>query len=244
MDWLLDLPSPLRSLIILPAEFGILALVLLGLKKIGVNIRDTWLQGAKNAFFVSLTIVALVGAIAMIPIQGFGESTQDRLAISFGVIWVAVFCWAYFSLFSSRQKAGQELLDVAPNQNGTIISLIGIGSIVIGLFGIADFIGNDSRFSWLRSAIIGLSCGLYFVYLGFSHIRICENGIVAFVDLIKWSKIESFEWIDHNGKAYTLKLRYKGKIPMFLRMGAVPVPTEKKSQVDAILRQYLSRITL
>ncbi|HNE06560.1 MAG TPA: DUF5673 domain-containing protein [Anaerolineales bacterium] len=183
---------------------------------------------------------AVIGIIAIIPILGFGAPTYDSLNISYGILFGTIFCWVYFKLFSNKQKAGKELLDIAPIQNGVILFIIGIITIILGLLGFVDFIGKDTRFSWFISTVIGLASGVYFVYMGFSRIQIYENGILVYVDLIKWSKIESFEWVDDKGKACTLKLRYKGRTPAFLRNGAVPVPVEKKEQVDSLLEQFLS----
>lgn len=240
MDWLFDLPSPLRYLIILPAEFGIIALVMFGLKKVGVNIREAWLQGVKNAFFTSLVILAVVGLISVIPILGFGESTRNSLAISFGIIWSGIFLWFFFNLFSLRQKAGQTLLDVAPIPNRWLFFVIGIISIALGFSGFADFVWEDTKYSWLISVVVGIFCGAYALIMSFSRIQIHENGILAYVDLVKWSKIESYEWIDDNGESFTLKLKYKCKMPIFLRSGVIPVPTEKKVQLAPILKQFLS----
>ncbi len=244
MNWLFELPSPFRYLFVLPVEFGIIALVAFALKKIGVNVKTAWLQGIKNAFFTSLVMCVVGGAIAIIPLFGFGASTYDSLNISYGIMFGAIFCWAYFKLFSNKQKAGQELLDIAPIQNGVMFFIAGIIAIIIGMLGFADFIGKDTKFSWLISAVIGLSSGAYFVYMGFSRIQVYENGILVYVDLIKWSKIESFEWVDDKEKTCTLKLRHKGKMPAFLRNGAVPVPVEKKAQLASLLEQFLSEIVL
>jgi len=240
MDWLFDLSSPIRSLIILSVELGVALVIMLSLKKLGVNIRTTWLQGIKNGFFISLAFLAVVGLVSIIPILGFGETARSSLAISFGVIWCGGFLWFFFNLFSFKQKAGQTLLDIAPIPNGWLFFVIGIVAVILGFSGYADFIWKDTKYSWLISVVVGLFSGIYALFMSFSRIQVHENGILVYVDLIKWGKIESYEWIDDNGKSYSLKLRYKGKMPIFLRSGALPVPTEKKVQLASILKQFLS----
>ncbi|MFN8414451.1 MAG: hypothetical protein U0Z26_18875 [Anaerolineales bacterium] len=240
MNWLFDLPSPLKYLTILSTEFGTIALVMYVLKKFGMNVREVWLQGMKNAFFTSLAMLAVVGLISAIPILGFSSSTRNSLAISFGIIWSGIFLWFFLNLFSFRQKAGQVLLDVAPIQNGWLFFVTGIIMIILGFSGFADFLGKDTKYSWLISVGVGLFSGVYALIMSFSRIQIYENGILAYIDLIKWSKIEAYEWIDDNGKSFTLKLKYKGKMPIILRSGAVPVPTDKRAQLFSLLKQYLS----
>ena len=67
-------------------------------------------------------------------------------------------------------------------ENGVMFFIVGIIAIIIGMLGFADFIGKDTKFSWLISAVIGLSSGAYFVYMGFSRIQVYENVILVYVD--------------------------------------------------------------
>ena len=244
MDWFLELPSTVRFLFILPAEFGIIAAVMFALKKFGVNIRTPWLQGIKNAFFMSLLICGVVGLITIVFKVGFGKSTSNGFAISFGILGSAICFWFFFNLFSVRQKAGQPLLDIAPIQNSWLFFAIGILAIGLGFSGYADFIGIGSQYSRLISIIVGLFSGTFLFIMGFSRIQIHEHGVLVYVDLIKWNRIESYEWINDNGKTYSLKFTYKGKLPEILRTGAIPVPLEKKVHVASLLEQFVPETTL
>jgi hypothetical protein len=225
--------------LLLPALSGMVVLVSLVLKKLGVNISATWLQGIKNAFFAFLIVGVLAGTIALFQKFWLGQSAHNELAISYEILFSITIFWLYFNLFSLKQKAGRELLDIAPFPVGCLTAIIGAVSTVFGFLGYADVIWKDTPYSWLVSIVIGLAGGAFFIIISFSHVRIHENGIVAYLDLIKWSRFESFEWIENNEKSYTLKLRYKGKMPSFLRNGAMSVPIEKKKQVEALLAQFL-----
>jgi hypothetical protein len=236
MNWISE---PLWWIPLLSVLCGVIALAALVLKKLGVNINAVWLQGIKNLFFVYLMIDVVVGAIALIQVFGFGKSTYHGFAISFEVLWGLAILWFYFNLFSLKRKAGRVLLDIAVVPVGCLFFIMGVVCIIIGFLGYADLIWKGTLYSWLISIVTGLASGAYFIIMSFSHVRIHENGIVAYVDLIQWSRIESFEWIDNHGKPYMLKLRYKGKRPSFLRNGAIAIPMEKRKQVEAFLEQFL-----
>jgi len=244
MNWLFELPRPLMIGIIIVVEVGIIALVLFVLQKLGINItgrlpKSAWLQGLKNAFFTMLIMGAVIGGIAIIPIFGYGQSLKNGFIISFGVIWAAIYVWLIFTWISHGKKSGRMLLHVTSLPNRWLFLVLGIISVIAGFGGFLDFIWKNTEYSWLISITIGFSAGTYFIIMYFSHIRIHENGILAYVDLIKWSKIESFSWVSDNKKVHTLKIRVKGNVPSFLRNGAIPIPIEKKEQLESILSQYL-----
>jgi hypothetical protein len=76
--------------------------------------------------------------------------------------------------------------------------------------------------------------------IAFSHIRAHENGIMAYRTLLRWKKIESYQWVSGNEQMDTLKLKYKGLLPGFMREGALPIPLKKKPELESILERYLS----
>jgi len=186
-----------------------------------------------------MIVLAVAGVIALIPILGFGQSIGNGFAISFITILIASFFFFFFNWFTSRRRAGKVLVDIIPYPNKTV-SLIGAGLfILLGFTGGYSVFWRTSEYAWLISSVIGLCIGTMQILTAFSRIQVCENGILAYVDLVKWKKIESFSWADHNRETYTLKLRYRGRLPGFLRNGAIPVPVEKKAELESILEQYL-----
>ena len=247
MDWLFELPSMLRTAIIIAVDVGIVTLVLFVLPKIGVKVIGglsiaAWFQGLKNFFFTFLVIGAFAGSIAIIPIFGFEQSIKNGFEISFAIIWIVLCVWFIFAWYSRGQRAGSMLLDIIPLPNRWLFLIMGALAIILGFLGSLDYIWVDTEYSRLISIVVGLSAGIVFVIVSFSRIQVHENGILAYVDLIKWSKIESFEWVYDNQKLYTLKLRYKGKLPAVLRGGAIPVPVEKKEKLESLFAQRLPEI--
>jgi hypothetical protein len=241
MDVFLDLPTWLLVIMAITTEIALIVLVFWVLKKLGVKVFDrfpksTWIQGFKNAFFTLVILVTIVGGIALIPIVVFNQSFKGGFTISFWVIGAGILCWFHINWFLYRHRAGHLLLDIISMPNRLVFIIMGILSIITGFLGYTDFIWDGTKYSWLISVITGFVVGIYFVIMGFSHIQIRENGILVYVDLIRWAKIESFEWVQGNETLSTLKLRYKGNVPAFLRNGAIPVPFEKKVEVDMLLR--------
>ncbi|MBK9211351.1 MAG: hypothetical protein IPL71_24910 [Anaerolineales bacterium] len=243
MNWLFDLPTSLRFGIIIAIDVGVVALIFFVLDKLGINIiglpKTVRQQAFKNAFFTLLIMVAVIGAIAILPFFGFGQSIKNGFIISLGVIWVAIYLWLIFTWVFREKKSGRMLIHVTSLPNRWLFLVLGVISIITGFSGFFDFIWKSTEYSWPISVAIGLFAGTDFVIMFFSQIQIHENVILIYVDLIKWSKIESFSWVSDNKKVHTLKIRVKGNMPSFLRNGAIPVPIEKKEQLESILTQYL-----
>ena len=99
---------------------------------------------------------------------------------------------------------------------------------------------SDSAYAWLISILIGLAAGIYNIVMSFSHIGVHEHGLMLYRTLIKWGKIESFKWISGKEQMDTLKLEYKSLLPDFMLACAVPVPLEKRPELESILVKHLS----
>jgi hypothetical protein len=249
MDWLFELPTLLIGAIIIAVDFGVVMLVLFVLQKIGIKAIGGFtitamFQGLKNAFFTFIAIDVVVGGIAIIPIYGFGQSVKEGFMITFAIIWVAIFIWFIFAWLSREQRSGKMLLDLISFPNRTLFLLSGALVLVFGAIGGFSYGRESMGYSRLVSTVIGLSAGVCLILMGLGRIQIRENGILAYVDLIKWGKIESFEWVYDNQKLYTLKLKYRGRLPSILRGGAISVPADKKDRLDTFFKQYLSELVL
>jgi hypothetical protein len=55
------------------------------------------------------------------------------------------------------------------------------------------------------------------------------------LSLLKWQKIQSYQWEGETDS--TLMLQAKTKLP-FLGRGALPVPIEHKDAVDELIKNY------
>ena len=202
--------------------------------------NSTKAQGYRNALIGIALMAAIIGILWLVLYWGFKQSAGDSLFLSWAAVALLACVYTPLSWFQSMKKAGEVLLDLMPHPNKTLTLLSGILFILIGILGGFDFVHSDSIYSWLFSSIIGLSGGAYQIVMAFSHLRVHENGVMAYRTFLKWEKIESFQWVSGNGQIDTLKLKYKGRTPGFMREGAMPVPTEKRPELESILEKYLS----
>lgn len=246
MDWLLELPLPLVVGIIIAVEIGFFALVIFILKKLGINVlggfsRTVMLQGLKNALFTFLIIGMLVAGMAIVPVMVFGRSIWEGLVYSFGIIWIVAIFGFLFTFATHKQKAGPLLVDIAPFPNRWVLILSSVVVVIGGFSNSFDFVTENTKYSYLISVVMGLFMGGLFIIMSLGRIQIYENGILAYWSLIKWGRIESFRWVDDHGKSPAIQLKYNGKMPSFLRNGAIPIPIEKKAQVETLLEQFLQK---
>ena len=197
-------------------------------------------QGYKNALITLVIMAAIFGLLWSVIFFGFKQSSGSSLVFSGVIIWVAIYVWVIISWLRNRNIAGKILLDLISYPNKTLALIMGVLFIILGFSGTYSFMWRDFEYSWFISSLIGLSLGIYQIFMSFSHIRVHERGIMAYVDLVKWEKIESFEWRSGNQQAYTLKLKYKGRLPGFMREGALPAVCQILCKVAEPSRQRVS----
>ena len=89
------------------------------------------------------------------------------------------------------------------------------------------------------SIFIGVSVAIYYLLMAFGRLQVRDKGILVYADLIRWERIESFDWVYGNEKMYTLKFKLAGRSPSFLRNGALSIPVEKKNELEEILKYHL-----
>jgi hypothetical protein len=231
---------------------GIICLIIFGsLLVAGIKIQNkafpktTLEQGYKNAIFsilITYTLIAcIVGTIVYFI---FNQSANATLGISIIFLWIVTYLFFSYTWMNNKRKAGYILLDIMPFPNKYLFILFACGTIIQGILGDFSFgllNGSPSRYV---SIMIGLSLAIFCFLIAFSRIQIRENGILIYIDLIKWEKIESFTWVFDSKKAHTLKFTYKGRLPAFMRNGVLPVPIEKKAELAAILEKNSSKMSL
>jgi hypothetical protein len=210
----------------------------LGGKNVSKAARE---QGSKNLLFTMVLVFAMAGIIMLIAIWGFGQSIRNAFSISFTIIIIASFIYFIFFWLANRRRAGAVLLDIMPYPTKRL-SLVSAGLFIfIGFLGAFSFFWKDTKYAQLASSLFGLSVGITHIITALSRLQVRENGILAYVDLIRWAKIESIAWTDEDKPVNSLKLRYKSHLPGALRNGVIPVPTEKRAELEAILEKCIPR---
>lgn len=197
-------------------------------------------QGCFNATISLLLLMAIIAVLWLILLWGFNLSPGYSLFLALAPLAVAGCLYLAFTWYRDWKNAGQVLLEVMPNPQKNRRLISGSLFLLLGFFGAFGFVAGASKYAWLISSLLGLAGGGYDLVIAFSHIRAHENGIMAYRILLRWKKIESYQWVGGNEQMDTLKLKYTGKLPGFMREGALPIPLEKKPKLGTILEKYLS----
>jgi hypothetical protein len=198
-------------------------------------------QGRNNAL---VCLVGLVPAILVITLAvrhvfewPLGQSAFAALGLLSAFIFVVFFgAW-----FRSKSNAGPVVLDCGEHPTKglflfhavmwSIFAVLAVGAVFVGAF----LNEND----WLIRILVALwlaTFAFYWFIMAFGRLQILENGIWQYVGLLKWDRIESYDWQGEQKR--TLMLKTRTKLP-FLGRGALPVPLEHRDAVDELLRKYV-----
>ena len=198
-------------------------------------------QGRKNALVclvgLVLAIVVITLAIRSIFDWPFGQSTFAALGLLSAFSFVA-FIGAWFR---SKSKAGPLVLDCGEHPTkGLFLFNAVMWSIFAALLSVgilaAAFLGQNDLLIRILVALWLATFAFYWFIMAFGRLQILENGIWIYVDLLKWDRIGSYDWLGEEKR--TLMFRTKTKMP-FLGRGALPVPLEHRDAVDELLRKYV-----
>jgi hypothetical protein len=190
-------------------------------------------RGFKNAIICGIGVLGVIGFLTFGIKTLTGRSFRDSGAISFAIFWVVIFTGFVLVFFIGRMKRGDVLLDCGHHPTRALFLLNAVLFTFLGLGG--GFASDAFGTVGIAGALFGLSFSVYWVLISFGRLQIVENGIWQYWSLLRWRRIESYEWKgDANS---TLMLQAKTKLP-FLGRGALPVSIEHKEAVSELLEQY------
>jgi hypothetical protein len=201
--------------------------------------RAVWRQDSRYTLFIIGVTLCLFGVPALIALFGFGQPAGKSAYIGFAAAAVGSGLLFLFNWFRDRRQAGPVVLDLLPIPGRRSSFLLGGGFILMGLLGSFWSAPLSPGDSWLVSSLIGLFIGIYPIFMGVSRLEIRQNGIMVYIEFVPWDNIESFEWTEGDGAFSTLKIRYRTQFPTILRNVDLPVPIEKKQQVDLLLEGHV-----
>jgi hypothetical protein len=195
-----------------------------------------WQRGIKNA------VICLIGVLGIIGIMAFGVSAltgrtfRDSAVIAFGIFWIGIFVAFVSTFLIGRRKRGEVLLDCGHHPTRALFLLNAAIFAFLGLGG--GFASNTLDSLGIASALFGITFSAYWVLLACGRLQIVENGIWQYWSLLKWQKLQSYEW--QGNSRPTLMLQTKTKLP-FLGRGALPIPAEHKEAFSKLLEQYAAQ---
>lgn len=141
-------------------------------------------------------------------------------------------------------QAGDILLEIGRPRGRLIIFIVaaGIVSLGVGITSIIQVIADSNteavtQLRHISDALFYLSLGICLLFWGLSKGAIRESGIIVYSQLLKWDKIESFQWVKN--KPTTLALSVKRRFP-WGRTVYVRFPSDKQKAATEILERNLS----
>lgn len=201
--------------------------------------KAVWQQDSKYALFIIGITLCFFGVPALIALLGFGQPTGKSIYIGFAVASVGSGLLFLFNWFRDRRQAGPVVLDLLPVPGRRLSFLLGGLFLLMGFLGSYESASLSSRISWLISSLIGLAIGSYQILFGSSRLEVRKNGIMIYTEFVPWDKIEAFEWAEGGGSFSRLKIQYRMQFPAIARKVDLPVPMEKKQQLELLLQGHV-----
>ncbi|MFC1513664.1 DUF5673 domain-containing protein [candidate division KSB1 bacterium] len=97
----------------------------------------------------------------------------------------------------------------------------------------------------LKQVILGLAFlanGFFMLFLkNLKNTRITEKGIIQAGGLLKWEKIESYEWASDNENTLSLKVKRPRVLGEYAN---IPVPSAFKEEVNKIMKERIPEINV
>jgi hypothetical protein len=192
-----------------------------------------WVRGLKNALICGFGVLVILGTTTVVVDALFQASFREAGLIAFVVFWAVVFSMCVWVFLFGRRAAGPVLLDCGPHPmrflfllQAVLFALLTAGGVPFHAF---DTIGKFG----VAGTFFGITATLWYAAMGLGRLQVREEGLWQYWGLLKWHKIETWEWKSDSECA--LMLQAKTKFP-FLGRGALPVPIEHKEATDALLR--------
>ena len=197
------------------------------------------LKGMRN---VLVCLAAGYGIFAFLRL--FPSEWEDH-ALSGFFLFSSLSIWVFLTICLRRiARAGDILLEIGRPRGGLVFGVVGTGvAILAGVLSILQAIGDGTaeaatQIRYVSFGLFYFALGTSLFFSGFIKSSIREHGIVVHGQILKWAKIEGFQWdTDHPS---TLALRVKRRFPLW-RTLHLPVPSDKQAAATEILESSLSR---
>jgi len=186
-------------------------------------------------------VVAALGIGAMLPLL---PADRRDYAFSGSYLLFSLWLWVFLAVSVKRAAPGGEmLLDIGRPPASLAHAIIGGGGTLVG--GVLLIMQGVSV--WKGATTTGIrdvafvafvfSLSMYVLFLGLSRWAIKERGIMLYGRVLRWERIQGFEWDAEN--PCMLVLNVKRRLPWW-RSGYVRVPADKRDAVNEVLQRKLS----
>ena len=195
----------------------------------------TWQRGFKNALICLVGVSTFLGVLTFTISTIFQQTFQLSFVMAFIIFWIFIFAVFVCSWLYGKNSSGSVLLDCGPHPARSLFLFNAVLFLLIGAGGSFAFLAiNFDKFG-IAGALFGITFSVYWVIMAFGRLQIREHGIWQYWSLLKWHKIQSYQWEGETD--CTLILQAKTKLP-FLGRGALPVLLEHKDAIDVLIKKY------
>lgn len=254
MDWSNDSSTLSTVVIVLFSVFlvTVISIILIRFIFRKLNISFTggmpksalW-QAYKLILILIPFLLGILGGVFLFFRYVLHQSPQDSVVFSLGLYFLVALVAFLIRRRKSRPHWGRLIYEIASepiNKNAFYFNTFIMPlSILILAFALKQlsFAFTLSPFAWFVLIAVFTIAAIFNIMFARGKLRIYENGILVYILLVEWNKIESYRWGEGNEKFISLHVKEKGKSPALLRDGALMVPVGKKDEVDKVLRYYL-----
>jgi hypothetical protein len=178
-------------------------------------------------------LVAMVAGASIVILQiGLRQAGIDLFrGVSRQIFQIALliaFLGLSMSILVARRRAGAALADLGPSPLRWIFLACGCSLIVVTAAGVVD-----RSFSTAQSAM-HLAQSAFFLLFGLSRFQIRSHGVLYGGSLLRWSRIDGYQWRQPATLTLQLRRRRWGQDRVWL-----PVPPVLVPQVDHLMEQHV-----
>jgi hypothetical protein len=182
-------------------------------------------QGARNALICGAVVVVVSFALAAALSLILGRTIAGCWRLSFAWIWAATFVTCTATWLYGRKVAGKVLLDCGAHPTWWLFLATGL---LMAVNGISRGAGSSSK------VLETVASSVTFLFFATGRLQVRENGIWGYWGLLRWSKVESYDWAIDS----TLLIKRKGFFSALGFRGALPVRPKQKQAVDDLLIKF------
>jgi hypothetical protein len=190
-------------------------------------------RGFRNMLICLVISIAVLGMLTFAISSILQQTARNSFVIAFAAYMIVTFSWLIFSWLYGKFSVGSILIDCGPHPCRSIFLFF---AVLFLLMSLSEGPGASERYNLIKFPL-GYMFTVYWIFLACGRLQIGENGIWQYWNLLKWHRLQSYQW--HGKTNCTLILQAKTRFPLFGN-GALPVPSEHRKAIDDIIKKHLT----
>lgn len=182
-----------------------------------------------------LTIIVVVSVLAFGLSAFAGRPIRESFSIAFAFVWGIIFAVLVSGYLMGLRNRGAILLDCGRHPARALLLFNAAAFAFLAVTG--AFVGSITDARGVAGLMFATTFAAYWLMMSFGRLQFTENGIWQYWYLLKWQRLEAYDW--HSKANSTLMLQTRSRLSMF-GSAALAVPAEQKEAVVEILDKYLA----